>query len=230
MSVRSFSPIVILIILFTACETKKSGSLRSENDSLRSEIEYRNNMLIVVNEVNDISDSILAGDKDAIHGHPYREYRERIQHLHELLMLSKRNPGTNAGFASPDETSAYSLMVMALQDEVSLRDEEISEHERTLKGTRESYHRNISTLEKEIAEKDKELVLLQSAIEEIRRMNASEAFFIKAQRLEEKGRKIIFARRKKKENFREALELYQKSYVLGKHEAASRINALKKLI
>lgn len=232
MSIRSYLSLFLIVLFSSACDSKKIGELRSENDSLLQEIEYRNNILIAMNEVNDIADSILNMHGEGMNDHQYQRYLERIQYLHGVLMVSKQKLGyLNEELGkSKEEAGAYNLMVMALQDEVSLRDDEISGQQKEIHGAKRAYQKNISELEKAVAQKDKELMLLQSAIEEIKRLNAAESFFVKAQRIEEKARKIIFAPRKKKESYREALELYQRSYLLGKVEAGARIQALKKLI
>lgn len=232
MSVQSFLFLVLVAFFLVGCDSKKVAELRSENDSLQQEIEYRNNILIAMNEVNEIADSILNAHGEGSNDHRYHEYLGRIQYLHEVLMVSKQKLGylhQELG-RTREEAGAYNMMVMALQDEVSLRDDEITGQQRSMRGTRSAYQKNISELEKAIAQKDKELMLLQSVIQEIKRVNAAESFFVKAQRLEARGRKVIFAPKKKKENFREALELYQRSYLLGKVEAASKITALKKLL
>ena len=232
MSVQRYLPLILILLFLLACDSKKIVEVRTENDSLQYELEYRNNILIAMNEVNEIADSILNVHGEGSNDHRYQEYLKRIQYLHEVLMVSKQKVGyLNQKLGrSQEEAGAYNLMVMALQDEVSLRDDEISGQQKQMLGARSTYHKNISELERAIAQKDKELMLLQSAIEEIKRVNAAESFFVKAQRLEEKGRRIIFAPRKKRENFREALELYQRSYLLGKAEAGPKITALKKLI
>jgi uncharacterized protein (DUF3084 family) len=213
-----------------SCHQKENAHLKSENDSLRQEIEFRDNILIAMNDVNEIADSILnihglTGDTAHL-----TKYMERIDYLHKNLLESKIRIGTvrRELAGTQEEAQAYNLMVMALQDEVSLRDKEIVDKHNTIDKHARTYKGNISALEKELAKKDQELVQLKEAIEEIRRLNAAESFFIKAQRLEEQGRRIRFAPKKRKDNFREAIELYQKSFTLGKKEAAGKIVELKK--
>ncbi len=222
----------LVVVLSSSCQKMKISDLRIENDSLRYEIEFRNDILIAMNEVNDIADSILNLSGEGTSDERYRKYLQRIQYLHDVLMISQEKLGhlRRALNASTEQAGAYNLMMMALQDEVSLRDEELDGRDKKLDNYKKIYEANLMVLERTLAEKDKQLVLLQNAIESIRRMNAAESYFIQAQRLEEKGRRIIFAPRKKKENFLEAMELYQKAYILGKVEAAKRVGDLRKMI
>jgi hypothetical protein len=219
-------------ILLCSCDRSEYSKLQRENDSLRQQIEHRNDILIAMNDVNQMADSILNLGESLSDTLAYQRYMDRIRSLQESLQISRAKIGeVNKDLQdSKDESDAYNMMVIALQDEVSLRDNEIHDHKKTLNNNAKSYKGNLSALEKVIAQKDEELRRLQAAIEEIRRMNAAESYFIKAQRLEEKGRKIILAPRKRKESFREALELYHKAYQLGKVEAAERIKGLKKLL
>jgi len=230
MSLKRFLIAGILLSL-CACESKKYSDIRTENDSLRQQIEYRNNMLIAMDEISSIADSIMNmhGKGDSAQ---YKKYFDRIAYLHQNVMISRQKIAEvrKQLNSSRDEAMAYNMMVMALQDEVSIRDGEIVDQQKQIRGHAQSYRGNVAMLEKAIAEKDQELLKLQQAMEEIKRLNAAESYFIKAQRLEEKARKIIFAQKKKKENLREALELYQQSLLLGKAEAAPKIAMLKKMI
>jgi chromosome segregation ATPase len=232
MSSNWLSLILLLSVLFCSCERENYSQLKLENDSLRQQIEHRNDILIAMNEVNQMADSILNLGGSLSDTLTYQRYLDRIRFLQENLQISHEKIGEVSKELqnSKGESEAYNMMVFALQDEVSLRDNEISDHKKTLSSHARNYNGNLSKLEKVIAEKDEELRRLQVAIEEIRRMNAAESYFIKAQRLEEKGRRIIFAQRKRKESFREALELYHKAYQFGKPEAAERIEGLKKLL
>ena len=184
-----------------------------------------------MDEISSIADSIMNmhGKGDSAQ---YKKYFDRIAYLHQNVMISRQKIAEvrKQLNSSRDEAMAYNMMVMALQDEVSIRDGEIVDQQKQIRGHAQSYRGNVAMLEKAIAEKDQELLKLQQAMEEIKRLNAAESYFIKAQRLEEKARKIIFAQKKKKENLREALELYQQSLLLGKAEAAPKIAMLKKMI
>jgi hypothetical protein len=223
--------IAVSVTVLFSCETKNYSQLKVENDSLRQEIEFRNDILIAMDEVNSIADSImnLHGLKNE-HSAQYQKYLQRIEYLHQSLLVSHDRIGkvNNELANSREEAEAYNLMVISLQDEVSLRDNELSDQQKLISNNHRKYSGNLTALEKVIAEKDRELTRLQNAMEEIKRMNAAESYFIKGQRLEEKASRIIFAQRKKKESLREALELYHQSYLLGKLEALVNIRSLKK--
>ncbi len=231
MPIRWFSFLFLCGIIYSGCETKQFSELKIENDSLRRELEFRSNMILAMEEVHMVTDSILnnyANYPDSVH---FNKYLERIEYLHRSLtssdhMLKAARAQLNQ---SQDEASAYNLMVAALQDEVSLRDKEIDDKHAIIQRNSKNHKSNVATLEKAIADRDRELQKLKETILEIRRVNAAETYFIKAQRLEEKARKVYFAPRKRKDTFREAIELYKKSLQYGKVEAEMKIKELKRM-
>src|SRR5436190_5246912 len=125
--------IALVTILFLAsCTSKEVSRLRHENDSLRQQIERRNDMLIAMSEVNSIADSIL--NKHGLGTAPeYQRYMDRIEFLHRSLMLSENeNTEINKDLRKTrEEALAYNMMVIALQDEVTIREGEISDHQKT---------------------------------------------------------------------------------------------------
>src|SRR5688572_4921215 len=101
----------ITLLLFASCTGQEVSKLAHENDSLRQQIEQRNDMLIAMSEVNSIADSIL--NRHGLGTAPqYRRYLDRIEFLHHHLMVSEsENAEINQSLrANRRETLAYSMM------------------------------------------------------------------------------------------------------------------------
>ena len=67
-------------------------------------------------------------------------------------------------------------------------------------------------------------VQLQSKVSE------ADSYFARGQAVEEAANRTKLAPRKKKETYKEAIELYKKALSLGKQEAQAKIDALSKKI
>ena len=62
------------------------------------------------------------------------------------------------------------------------------------------------------------------------KVSEAEAYYARAQSVEEAARRTKLARHKRRETYREALELYKKAFSLGKTEAKENINQLEKKV
>lgn len=103
----------------------------------------------------------------------------------------------------------------SLVQSVSLKDMEIAEHQEKIRVTRE------------------EMTSLQTRLEEVvqvARQSEAEAYYARAQAVEETANRTKFAPRKKKESRKQALELYKLAYQMGKDEAQPKIEELEKKI
>ena len=91
----------------------------------------------------------------------------------------------------------------------------------------------MNDLQNKITAKQQELALLQAKGDEMIenfKVSEAEAFYARAKSVEEAARRTRLAPHKKRETYREALELYQKSLSLGKKEAQANIDALQKKV
>jgi len=61
-------------------------------------------------------------------------------------------------------------------------------------------------------------------------VSEADAYFARAQAVEETANRTKLAPKKKKASYQEAIELYKKSLSLGKKEAQAKITALQKKI
>jgi hypothetical protein len=73
--------------------------------------------------------------------------------------------------------------------------------------------------------------LIEARVQEIMiqgKMSEADAYYARAQAVEEAANRTKLAPRKKKETLREAVELYKKALSLGKNEAQDNITSLEK--
>jgi len=87
--------------------------------------------------------------------------------------------------------------------------------------------------ESQIQTKTQELSLIEAKVQEIMvqsKMSEGDSYYARAQAVEEAANRTKLAPRKKKETFKEALELYKKALSLGNDKAQRKIDALTKKV
>ena len=250
MRLKSAIPsIIILSAIFTGCNTKELARLQFENDSLRNELDSRHTVLTSLKDVSGLLDSIDANRNslrtNLSEGTSYEEFTIRLKDINEFVKMSeeKINLIQNALKNSKHETSAYLMLVDALKSEVQLRvneivklEEEVTKYKEENQGlleeikSKEDEVRNINI---KISEKQQELLLLESRIEAMVnsfKVTEADAYYARARAVEEAADRTKLAPNKKRETYREALELYKRSLSLGKLEAKEDIAKLEKVI
>jgi uncharacterized coiled-coil protein SlyX len=245
---------ILLIIFFASlflvgCGSKERARLEAENDSLRAELETRYSVVVTMKDIKVLLDSIDIS-RNALHlnlneGTTYQEFSSRLVNINDYV---KRTEDKIAGIekqlkASKGKASAYMMMVDALRDELQIRATEVedleaqvnnykSENKGLLK-TVKLQENTIGEMHSQIATKQQELSLIEAKVDEMVenfKVTEAEAFFARAQAVEEAARRTKLAPSKKKETYREAIELYNKALALGKTEARAKISELEKKI
>jgi len=236
--------IILIGLCIAACESKKISRLERENDSLRHELTSRNAMLQVMYDANSLLDSIdvqRSAMKEAAREPFHHRFSARLQEIHDYIKRSERQIRSMQKelHSTRNEASAYLMLVDALKGEVGIRDFEIE----TLADSVEQYEsRNfgltanltvkeqaIENLYMEIREKQQKLAVLEEKVSELAKFGEAEAYYARARSIEESAIRIKLAPAKRKETYREALELYKKSYSLGKQEARFKISEIQKI-
>lgn len=129
-------------------------------------------------------------------------------------------------------SDSYMVIISALKDELRIRNEELGlieenselNNEVMLKGVQ------LEDIESRLEVKKTELKLLELQIRElVKRMNISEAegLYAQAGAMEEAARRTKLAPFKRRQTYREALELYEQALAKGKKEAKAKIEELK---
>lgn len=250
MPVRIIIPfLVLMVFLFSACNTKENERLIVENDSLRSELDSRHAMVGIMRDVKGLIDSIDASRHvlriDLNDGMTYDNFSNRLQNINAYVKKTSEKIKTVESELKSANTkvSAYLLMVDALKSELEIRVREVNsleaavaEYKAENKGllqTVKLQQTEMANMQHKIEAKQQELTLLEAKVNEMVgnfKVSEAEAYYARAKSVEEAANKTRLAPRRKKETYREALELYKKALSLGKKEAQANIAELEKKI
>jgi hypothetical protein len=226
------------LLLFSCnSEVKK---LKAENDSLRMQLRTGNQVVSTIVSVNTLLDSIDATRNVMKLNHSEGEKVDYAKRMLDLKDYIKQTENKIVELeAEMVETSVnsetYLAIIGALRDELHVRNEELGlieenselNEDMKLKGVQ------LEDVESRLEVKKTELKLLELQIKElVKRMNISEAegLYAQAGAMEEAARRTKLAPHKRKETYREALALYEKSFEKGKKDAQAKIDELRKKV
>ena len=247
---RTIPPLAMLITLvLSSCGNSEIERLRAENDSLRSELENRLSMVTVMNDVKSLLDSIDE-NRNVLHmdlkeGTTHDNFQKRLTSINDYVKKTTDKLSTieKQLQSSQHENTAYEMMVSALKDELHIRVEEVQSLEKAVdkyktenKGLIKMVklqQDELSEMQNKINVKQQELSLLQAKVDELVenfKVSEAEAYYARAKSVEEAARRTRLAPHKKRETYRESLELYKKAFSLGKVEAKANIEALEKKV
>jgi uncharacterized coiled-coil protein SlyX len=251
MLIRTATPLLffVSIALLSSCNNYEKEKLRAENDSLRHELDNRHSMVVIMSEVKSMLDSIDE-NRNILHadlneGTTYENVTERLGSINDYVKKTEQKLTTieNDLKTSQHENSAYEMLVHALKEELHLRSDEVHKLEKAVTKYKKENTGLIQTvklqedqmtdLKGQVTTKQQELALLQAKVDELIenfKVTEAEAYYARARSVEDAARKTRLAPHKKRETYREALELYQKSLSLGKTEAQANIDALAKKV
>jgi chromosome segregation ATPase len=232
----------------TSC-TGGSEKLQTQVDSLKAELKASQEFASTLQEVGVLMDSIDANRQllrvNMVEGTTYEDYTSRmkdinnyvkdtqrkIEDLEKSLKKSKGSANTYAATIKKlkADIENKSKEIIALQEQVDKYKNENDNLVQTV--TLQS--KEIDDQEAELTAKRQELELIEARIQELMvqsKVNEADGYYARAQAVEEAANRTKLAPRKKKETYKEALELYKKSLSLGKSEAQAKITALEKKI
>jgi chromosome segregation ATPase len=234
-------------ILLASCGANERAELQSQVDSLNIELENSQRMANTLVEVGALMDSIDASRQmlrlNMAEGTSYDDYSARMRELNQYVKdtqkkidnlekeLSK-SQGNAATYARQikklkDDLQAKTKEVVALQEMV----EKYRNENQNLVNLAEMQGAEIADKEIQIMAKEQELALIEARIQELMiqsKVSEADAYFARAQAVEEAANRTKLAPRKKKETLEEALELYKKALSLGHQDAQQKIAALQK--
>jgi chromosome segregation ATPase len=241
--------ITLLALALCQCGSSENERLRTENDSLRRELETRHSIVAVMHDVKTLIDSIDANRNmlktDLDEGTTYEDFAVRLKDINDHVKKTQEKISTMEGRlrTSENNADAYLMMVDALKGELAIRAQEVLtlEHQvmeyqkenKNLVQTVGLQDAEITDLQTKIEARQQELSLLEAKVNELVenfKVSEAEAYYSRAKAVEEAARRTKLARHKKYETYREALELYKKALSLGKDEAQENIAALEKKI
>jgi chromosome segregation ATPase len=240
MTYKSLLPaLFVAMFALASCNQKENKILRAENDSLRGELVSRNEMVAVMKDVKFLIDSIDLSRKalraDLGDGMSYDNFSTRLRDINSYVK------NTQDRLTKVEKRLGKDLMMVdALKSELSIRVQEVASLESTVSEFRKEnqglmnqvklQQTEMAEMQNKIEAKQEELAILDAKVKEMVgtfKMTEADAYFARAQAVEEAANRTKLAPRKKKETYRESLELYKKALSLGKKEAQARITKLE---
>src|SRR6185436_8084110 len=140
-------------------------------------------------------------------------------------------------------TNAFSATIKKLKadlekknEEIALLESKVSElgtQNENMKITIDMQEAELNDKQAPIDTKTQELALIENRIQELMiqsKMSEADSYFARAQVVEEAANRTKLAPRKKKDTYKEALELYRKAQSLGNDKAQAKIDELEKRV
>jgi len=242
--IRKLILAVPVVAMLWSCDKKEREMLQAQNDSLRTELQASQQTAATLQEIGTLIDSIDASRQllrtDVVEGTSYTDYKTRLQginsHIKEtqskIATLEKSLKSTKGQYATTIKRLKADLelstqQITALQGEVDKMRGENQQLAMTVNQRDSAITQNLETIKM----KEQDVANLEAKVEEVNaasKASQADLYFAQAQALETAADRTQFARKKKRETQREALELYKLSLSLGKQEAQAKIDELQK--
>lgn len=238
-----------VIAFLAGCDTKEKEKLQTQVDSLRIELQTSQKMAETLTEVGVLMDSIDASRQllrvNMVEGTTYDDYSSRMKDINSYVKDTQRKIDDleKSLSSSKANSRAYAKTIKKLKEDLQNKEKEIADLQSQVEKYRNENQNLITTVDMQNAElidkqteietKTQELALIEARVQELMiqsKMSEADAYFARAQAVEEAANRTKLAPRKKKETFKEAIELYKKSLSLGKSEAQAKIDELEKKI
>lgn len=245
---KSFIILIPVLFYFTGCEMQKENEdLKMENEELRANLNRAQAAATTLEEVGALIDSIDQARNtlrlELEEGTSYESYTDRMKNINKYVEESEAKIAqleTEISNSS-SKNRAYINAISRLKKDLKKKTKEIGE----LTNTIESYKSvnkellnmmdiqdtELADLEKEIEMRQEELDYLENRMQELMiksQINEGDAYFARAQAIEEAARRTKLAPKKRKATYSEALELYKKAKAFGHEGVDEKIAELEK--
>lgn len=241
---------LITVLFLVSCGVKEENeTLQMENEELKAELIRAQMAVSTLEEVGSLIDSIdkarnaLKLELEA--GIEYEDYLSRMQNINHYISETetKVTDLENELNKSSSKNQSYVRTISRLKKNLASKANEIS----NLQALVENYKKeNISLLnmmdlqeaeiydmEEQITMKMEELELIENRILEVMKksqMTEADSYFALGEALEEAARRTKLAPKKKKETYKEAIDIYKKALAFGREDAQAKIDELEKKI
>ncbi len=236
-----------LFMYFSGCQMKQENEqLKLENEELKTDLQRAELTAAVLEEVGQMMDSIDAARNalrlDLEAGTSYEDYIVRMKAIRNYVQESEEKIAALEKEIT-DRSSKNGYYINTIAKLKKTLAEANSEVER-LSSTVESYkgvnrellkmvdlqESELADMDDEIRQKTEELELIEAKIQELMvksQMTEADAYFARAEAMEEAARRTKMAPKKKKETYAEALELYKQALAYGRSDAEAKIKELE---
>jgi chromosome segregation ATPase len=228
---------------------KESEKLQTQVDSLKAELQASQEFSQTLQEVGVLMDSIDANRQllrvNMVEGTTYEDYTTRMKDINNYVKDTQRKIEDleKSLKKSKGAANSYAATIKRLKGELETKNSEIAALQEQVDKYRNENENLVQTVtlqtkeieeqEVELTTKRQELALIENRIQELMvqsKVSEADGYYARAQAVEEAANRTKLAPRKKRETFREALELYKKALSLGKTEAQTKISELEKRI
>ena len=236
-------------LLFSCSLKEENERMKVEIEQLKSELGTSQLMAQTLEEIGGLLDSIDENRQvlrlDMEMGTTYQDYTNRMGELNDYVSQTEARISEleNQLQQGGEVNNALSISLRRLKKELTEKSQEIArlneqvekyrQENKTLLTTVSLQDAEIQDKAAEIEIKRQELELLENRIQQVlikSKMDEADAYFFRAEAVEEAARRTKLAPRKKKETLKEALELYKKAASMGREDAAAKITELEKKI
>jgi len=226
-----------------------SEKLQLQVDSLRTKLQISEQFATTLQEVGVLMDSIDANRQllrvNMVEGTTYDNYKSRMKDINNYVKdtQNKISDLEKSLKKSKGNANAFAATIKKLKADLEERNKEIAalnEQVDLLKNENQNLITTVGLQEAELTDKEsqivakqQELALIEARIQEMMvqsKMSEADSYFARGQAIEEAANRTKLAPRKKKDTYKEAIELYKKALSLGKQEAQAKITALEKKI
>lgn len=248
--IRLTTFLLVIVFFLVSCGVKEENeNLQMENEELKAELNRAQMAVSTLEEVGSLIDSIdkarnaLKLELEA--GTDYEDYLKRMQDINDYIgdtevKINKLESELNK---TSSNNQTYVRTISRLRKDLALKANEVS----SLQGSVEKYKKeNINLLnmmdlqeaeiydmEEQITLKMEELELIENRIKEVMKksqMTEADSYYALGEALEEAARRTKLAPKKKKETYKEAIEIYKKALAFGREDAQEKIDDLEKKI
>lgn len=243
---RKLAFIIPVAALLAGCGAKEKEQLQSQVDSLKIELETSQKMAQTLTEVGAMMDSIDASRQllrvNMVEGTTYDDYKTRMKDINGYVRDTQKKIDDleKSLKTSKSNANAFSKTIKKLKADLEAKTQEIAGLQEQVDKYRNENQNLITTVGMQEAEltdkqtqietKTQELALIEARVQEIMiqsKMTEADAYYARGQAVEEAAARTKLAPRKKKDTYREAIELYKKALSLGKAEAQEKITTLE---
>lgn len=237
-----------IALVLASCDNK-SEKLQTQVDSLKTELQNNQKFVETLKDVGVLMDSIDANRQllrvNMVEGTTYTDYTSRMKDINNYVKdtQTKIEDLEKTLKKSKGAANAYAATIKKLKSDLETKSQEISKlqelvaslgnENQNLITTNNLQQAEINDKTSQIEAKKQELALLEEKIQQVQlqsKVSEADSYYARAQAVEEAANRTKLAPRKKKDTYKEAIELYRKSLSLGKTEAQAKIDALSKKI
>ncbi len=240
---------MLFAAVLAGCGGAENAKLKSQLDSLQSELQVSQQMAQTLQEVGTLMDSIDANRQvlrvNMVEGTTYSAYTSRMKDLNNYVKETQSKIGDleKALKKSKANSNAFAATVKKLKADLETKNAEITSLQQKVqelgtenqnqKITIDMQEAELNDKQAQIEAKQQELALIEARIQELMvqsKMSEADSYFARGQAVEEAANRTKLAPRKKKDTLKEALELYKKALSLGNDKAKAKVDELEKRV